>query len=671
MEEINSELIIVDTGSTDGTVEIAKKYTDNLYFHKWNNDFSAMRNITIDYAKGKWILIIDADEEIEDASEINFFLKSEYKNEYKSAMVSVKNITNVDSGRYGMLSSLRLFLNDGYFKYQGRVHNMPLYKTPTLSLGTVFIHYGYIETDNELMEKKFLRTSKLLIEELKKDPENIYYNYQLAASYAMHKDYDKALEQMKETYKLINDKKLDKKNYVQIYYEMSTYYYFAGDSTKYEIIQSICKEGIELEEEYIDLYFLLGKISIFINNYIQAEDNYNKYLELLGDYENLSIYKNVTLKLYTLDKVEEAYYDLAFIHYRTQNYEVCLEYLQKLNSNAYIQKAFELIVNTYIYLEKYAELKEYYNKYILDLDIDLSRTFYEHLEIAISNLNEEKAIAIMSVFSKDRNTYSFLSKVRVDFKNNKQDLGQIVNEFIEVLDFNNQPDYFGDLIYYKLKLKEEFSDLLSNISENTITRYLSYICKKYDDFCDVVQIYLNSTVHSKDNFSVIRFNKLLRKYILILNSENKEVFNINFEEYVNEGVNYINIIYNSYVIENEMIYDVKNEEDAFFIFISKANEIKNYDEKGYIRHLRKALAIYPCMKLGIEILLEELKNKTSNVNNEFEKYKKQIKNAIKDFIERNELDNAEALISEYESIVNNDIELILFKSQISIKRLKI
>lgn len=77
------------------------------------------------------------------------------------------------------------------------------------------------------------------------------------------------------------------------------------------------------------------------------------------------------------------------------------------------------------------------------------------------------------------------------------------------------------------------------------------------------------------------------------------------------------------------------------------------------------------MKLGIEILLEELKNKTSNVNNEFEKYKKQIKNAIKDFIERNELDNAEALISEYESIVNNDIELILFKSQISIKRLKI
>lgn len=671
IEEVNSELIIVDTGSTDRTVDIAKKYTNKVYFHKWNNDFSAMRNITIDYAKGKWILIIDADEEIEDSSEIVSFFKSKYKNKYKSVMVNVKNITNLESNRYGILSSVRLFLNDGNFRYQGRVHNIPIYKAPTLSLRTVFVHYGYIETDSNLMEKKFSRTSNLLLEEIKKDPENIYYNYQLAASYAMHKEYDKALAQIQKTYKIINDKNLNKKDYVHIYYEMATYYYFAGDSRKYEVIQSICKEGIELEQEYIDLYFLMGKISIFINNYAQAKENYNNYLELMENYDSLSIYKNVALKLYTLDKLEEAYYDLAFISYNTNDYENCLEYLQKLGSDFYIKKAFELIVNSYIFLGKYEEFKEYYDKCILNLDGKILREFYEYLEIGIVSLSEEKANSLISVFSNDENTYSFLNKVRVYYKNKHKDLGQIINEFIRALDFNNEPDYFGDLIYYKLNLKEEFSNLLSNISENTIARYLSYICKKYDDFCDVVQIYLNSMAYSQNNFMMIRFNKLLRKYILILNSEDKEFFEKNFLEYVNEGISYVNTIYSSHIIDNEMIYDVKNEEDAFFIFISKANEIKNYDEKGYIRHLRKALAIYPCMKLGIEILLEELKNKTSNVNNEFEKYKRQIKNAIKDFIKRNELDNAEALISEYESIVNNDIELILFKSQISIKRLKV
>ncbi len=50
--KLESELIIVDTGSTDKTVDIAKAYTDRVYFHPWNNNFSEMRNSTISYAMG-------------------------------------------------------------------------------------------------------------------------------------------------------------------------------------------------------------------------------------------------------------------------------------------------------------------------------------------------------------------------------------------------------------------------------------------------------------------------------------------------------------------------------------------------------------------------------------------------------------------------------------------
>ena len=46
MNDIDSELIILDTGSTDKTIDIAKKYTQNVYFEKWNNNFSDMRNIS-------------------------------------------------------------------------------------------------------------------------------------------------------------------------------------------------------------------------------------------------------------------------------------------------------------------------------------------------------------------------------------------------------------------------------------------------------------------------------------------------------------------------------------------------------------------------------------------------------------------------------------------------
>jgi cellulose synthase/poly-beta-1,6-N-acetylglucosamine synthase-like glycosyltransferase len=51
------EIIIVDTGSTDRTVEIAEKYTDKIYFHPWEEDFSKHRNQSISYATGDWIFI--------------------------------------------------------------------------------------------------------------------------------------------------------------------------------------------------------------------------------------------------------------------------------------------------------------------------------------------------------------------------------------------------------------------------------------------------------------------------------------------------------------------------------------------------------------------------------------------------------------------------------------
>ena len=64
MNEIESELIILDTGSNDNTVNIAKEYTEKVYFSEWNNNFADMRNKSISYAKGEWILILDADEKL-------------------------------------------------------------------------------------------------------------------------------------------------------------------------------------------------------------------------------------------------------------------------------------------------------------------------------------------------------------------------------------------------------------------------------------------------------------------------------------------------------------------------------------------------------------------------------------------------------------------------------
>ena len=98
--EIDSELIVLDTGSTDNTVEIAKKYTDKIYFTKWNNNFADMRNISISYASGEWILILDADEKLTNYDKLKKFFNSKNCNKYNSATIEIKSFFDEDEKRY-------------------------------------------------------------------------------------------------------------------------------------------------------------------------------------------------------------------------------------------------------------------------------------------------------------------------------------------------------------------------------------------------------------------------------------------------------------------------------------------------------------------------------------------------------------------------------------------
>ncbi len=285
MKKVDSELIIVDTGSEDSTVEIAKQYTDKVYFHKWNNDFSDMRNITISYATGEWIFIIDADEMLIEYEEIIKFFRSEYVNKYNSVFITVKNLTeSEDITTYSTLSSARIFRNDGEFKYEGAVHNKPLLKEPSAYINGLIEHYGYIFDDKDFIEKKFKRTATILKKELEKNSDNIYYWYQLSVSYSIHNDNKEALKSSIKAFELLEEKisKSDRENYLYVYTQLALCYL---KIEKFKEVENVCVKAIQAKVKHIDVYYLLGKSRLLIGENKKAIEAYENYLFALDNYD--------------------------------------------------------------------------------------------------------------------------------------------------------------------------------------------------------------------------------------------------------------------------------------------------------------------------------------------------------------------------------------------------
>jgi Glycosyltransferases involved in cell wall biogenesis len=116
------EMIIVDTGSSDGTVEIAKSYNAKVYHHPWENSFSKARNYSLKYATSEWILILDADEEIDkiDAPRLKEVLKDDRTNVILLPVFS----KSYKGKNLGVGNSERIFRNHLDFRYEGIVHNI-------------------------------------------------------------------------------------------------------------------------------------------------------------------------------------------------------------------------------------------------------------------------------------------------------------------------------------------------------------------------------------------------------------------------------------------------------------------------------------------------------------------------------------------------------------------
>ncbi len=194
IDAVPGEIVVVDTGSTDGTVEIAKKYTDKVYDFAWIDDFAAARNFGLSKCNGEWFMYLDADEVLdEDVTPLVEFLKSESENATgkpdkkvyaNSARLVLKNYADSNCEVYTESRNLRLVRMSCGATFKGAIHEgLPIIE-PCAQIEQIVHHYGYIADGDkdpaEAMREKHRRNMPALLklyEEDKMSPRTLAHLY--------------------------------------------------------------------------------------------------------------------------------------------------------------------------------------------------------------------------------------------------------------------------------------------------------------------------------------------------------------------------------------------------------------------------------------------------------------------------------------------------------------
>lgn len=188
IKSLVDEIVVVDTGSTDHTVEVAKKFGAKIGFFEWDDDFSAARNETLKLATGHWVLWIDADESLTKASisRIQEGLMRPFFGGYHIKIINY--MSDQDEASQYVHTPLRIFQRLEGVYFEGKIHEQVLHRLEALGYTTAVLqnaslnHYGY--APSVMKEKnKIERTIGLLEKALDEDPKDSFQWFNLANAY--------------------------------------------------------------------------------------------------------------------------------------------------------------------------------------------------------------------------------------------------------------------------------------------------------------------------------------------------------------------------------------------------------------------------------------------------------------------------------------------------------
>jgi glycosyltransferase involved in cell wall biosynthesis len=272
------EIVVVDTGSTDGTKECARRLGAKVHDFAWVDSFAAARNETLRHATGKWIFWLDGDERLDEANlqKLARLLK-ELPDENNVYMMCQQSAPDPLSGLTLIVDQARLFRNLPQARWKHRVHEqifLALKEQAAREIRTdiVISHLGY--QDPELRRRKRERNIRLLLREVEETPEDAFVHFNLASAYMDDGQVEKALPVMRRCLELAPARA----SYIpKVYFLLTGACHILGRD---EESLSYCREGKKQFPRAAGLWFHEGVLLMARGDLAGARHAFETILEL-------------------------------------------------------------------------------------------------------------------------------------------------------------------------------------------------------------------------------------------------------------------------------------------------------------------------------------------------------------------------------------------------------
>ena len=307
--DIVDEVIVVDTGSEDGTIQAAREMGAKVYNYEWNNDFAKAKNFAISMAKGDWIIFLDADEYFAEGHSRNvkqYIEQIHYSKQFDGICCRMANIQKETGEVINYIIQIRIFRNLPSIRYQNNIHECIYKDGNKLSVffaekeDILIYHTGYSSSVGTV---KAERNLKLLLEAIKQEGCPACFNGYISDSYFVMKQWDKSIEYAQKYIDSgVSMTGYDIKPHMNIVESMVN-----RQDSKEKILETACS-FIDKFKDNPTFYLYAAEILFSLKRYTEAFNFYKTAYDLNTRYKGLEINLAQTAVYNIQHKLGQIYY---------------------------------------------------------------------------------------------------------------------------------------------------------------------------------------------------------------------------------------------------------------------------------------------------------------------------------------------------------------------------